>query len=96
MFLQFLRIVSSACIILTERALIEAGSYNKVSATAEVACADRLSVTYQHLVEFILDVPPSSCRLTAPKTLDIRGFCFSNVQSIGPDTVTAGAPYIEF
>lgn len=33
-----LHILSSACIILTERALIEADSYNKVSATAEVTC----------------------------------------------------------
>lgn len=96
MFLRLLHVVSSACIILTEHALIEAGSYNKVSATAEVACTDRLSVTYEHVVELgcILDVPPRRCRLTAPKTLDIGGICFSNIQSIGPDTVRVGASYV--
>jgi len=68
--------VSYACTILTERALIEAGSYNKVSASGDVACTDRLSVTYRRLVElaYILDVPPRSCRLTAPKLWILEDF----------------------
>ena len=86
MFLQFLHFVSYACMILTERALIEAGARNTVSATAEVACTDRLSVIYHRLVElgYILDVPPRSCRLTAPKLWILEDFASATSSLLVP------------
>jgi len=72
--------------ILTERALIEAGARNTVSATAEVACTDRLSVIYHRLVElgYILDVPPRSCRLTAPKLWILEDFASATSSLLVP------------